>query len=211
MHSEEKLLHSLCHEGWLKTPYIIEAFRAVHRIDFVPDALRPDAYVNSALPIGEGQTISQPLVVAFMLELLAPKTGDTILEVGYGSGWQTSLLAHIVGEHGRVYAIEIVDALCRFGKENVNKYHFIEQGIVECFCQDGRAGLPAHAPFDGIIAAATAQGKVPDAWRAQLKRGGRIVAPIGESIVCYTKHHDDTWKEREYPGFVFVPLVGGNA
>jgi len=124
------LVDSLIQQGWLKTPRIIEAFRNVKRVDFLPDNLKNLDELNEALPIGFDQTISQPLVVAFMLELLRPQIGDKILDVGSGSGWTTALLSEIVGEEGRVIAIETIPELKEFGEKNVCKYNFINKGIV---------------------------------------------------------------------------------
>ena len=95
------LIDSLVEQGWLKTPRIIKAFRKIKRIDFLPEDMKDLAELNEALPIGYGQTISQPLVVAFMLELLEPKPGDKILDIGAGSGWTTALLAEIVSQQGK--------------------------------------------------------------------------------------------------------------
>mgnify|MGYP001575730005 FL=1 len=99
------LIDSLIKEGWLKTPKIIDAFQKIKREDFLPDNLKDSAEVDAAMPIGFGQTISQPLTVAFMLELLQPKEGDKILDVGSGSGWTTALLASIVGPAGEVMGL----------------------------------------------------------------------------------------------------------
>ena len=199
------LIDSLIEDGWLKTPKIIEAFRKIKREDFLPEEMKDLAEVNEALPIGSGQTISQPLVVAFMLELLEPKEGEKILDVGSGSGWTTALLAEIVGEKGKVIAIERVSELKEFGEENIRKYNFIEKGRVECVLGDGSKRFKSEAPFDKILASATARG-LPKAWKEQLKTGGRIVAPIDSSIWLFIKKGKDEFAEKEYPGFVFVPL-----
>ncbi len=135
------LIDDLIKEGWLKTPEIIDAFRKIKRADFLPDDIKYLADVNEAFPIGFGQTISQPLTVAFMLELLQPKAGDKILDVGAGSGWTTALLAYCVSQKGRVIAVEIVPELAEFGRNNVAKYNFIETGIVEYVCGDGSKGF----------------------------------------------------------------------
>ena len=218
------LVDSLIREGWLKTPRIIEAFRKVKRVDFLPahlgglEDLTDLAEINEALPIGYGQTISQPLVVAFMIEELQPQKGEKILDIGSGSGWTTALLAEIIaaqkeraspegrGKEGKVIAIEIVPELLAFGKQNVERYNFVEKGITEFILGDGSKGYEKEAPFDKILASATAQ-KIPQAWREQIKIGGKIVAPLGNSIIVLERKSKTEFEEKEYPGFVFVPLV----
>jgi len=208
------LIDYLIREGWLKTPRIIDAFRKIRRIDFLPDDIKDLAEMNEALPIGCGQTISQPLVVAFMLELLEPRPGDKILDIGSGSGWTTALLAYIVSQkgnskfqtNGKVIAIEIIPGLKEFGEKNVSKYNFIEKGITEFICADGSKGYKKEAPFDKILASASAR-ELPRAWKEQLKIGGRIVTPIGSSIWLFIKKSESEFEEFEYPGFAFVPLI----
>ena len=200
------LVDSLIKEGWLKTPRIIEAFRQIKRVDFLPDDIKDLAELNEALPIGYGQTISQPLVVAFMIELLDPQPRDKILDVGSGSGWTSALLAEIVGEKGKVIAIDIIPELVEFGKKNVSKYNFLEKGVAEFICADGSKGYQKEAQFDKILASASAR-NLPPAWKEQLKVGGRIVTPIGNSIWLFIKKSPESFEEIEYPGFVFVPLI----
>jgi len=214
------LIDSLIEQGWLKTPRIIEAFRKIKRVDFLPKDMKDLAEVNGALSIGYGQTISQPLVVAFMLELLQPKPGDKILDIGSGSGWTSALLAHIVsgGElneklkmkneklSGKIIAIDIVPELVEFGRKNIAKYNFLEKGIAEFICINGSKGYKKEAPFDKILCSAEAR-EVPQAWKDQLKVGGRIVTPIGSSIWLFIKKSSQQFQEKEYPGFVFVPLI----
>jgi protein-L-isoaspartate(D-aspartate) O-methyltransferase len=215
------LIDSLIREGWLRTPRIIEAFQKIKRVDFLPEDMKDLANLNEALPIGDGQTISQPLVVAFMLELLEPQEGEKILDIGAGSGWTSALLAHIVsgGElneklkmkneklKGKIVAVEIIPELAEFGKRNVEKYNFIEKGIVKFILGDGSMGYQEEAPFDKILASASVQKELPLAWKEQLKIGGRIVTPIGSSIWLIIKESEKSFKEVEYPGFVFVPLI----
>jgi len=208
------LIDSLIQEGWLKTPRIIEAFREIKRVDFLPDDIKDLSEMNEALPIGYGQTISQPLVVAFMLELLEPQPGDKILDIGSGSGWTTALLAYIVSQkgnskfktNGKVIAIEIIPGLKEFGEKNVSKYNFIKKGITEFICVDGSKGYKKDAPFDKILASASAR-ELPQAWKEQLKIGGRIVTPIGSSIWLFIKKTENEFEETEFPGFAFVPLI----
>lgn len=200
------LIDSLIQEGWLKTDSIKEAFKTIKRGDFLPEEMKSLAELNEALPIGYNQTISQPLVVAFMLEQLQPKPGEKILDIGSGSGWTTALLAQIVGEKGRVIAVEIVPELKEFGEKNVAKYNFIEKGIVKIFSVDASKGYPKEEPFDRILASASSCG-IPTAWKKQIKIGGKIVAPVGSSIWVILKKSENEFEEIEYPGFVFVPLV----
>ena len=218
------LIENLIEEGWLKTPRIIEAFKKIKRVDFLPEDMKDLAELNEALPIGYGQTISQPLVVAFMLEQLEPKEGDKILDIGSGSGWTSALLGEIVGKKGKVIAIDVIPELVEFGKNNVAKYNFIEKGIVEFICADGSKGYKKEAPFDKILCSAAIQDRIPSAWKEQLKTralakrgderssstiGGRIVTPIGSSIWLFTKKSETDFEEIEYPGFAFVPLITG--
>jgi len=200
------LVDNLIENNWLKTERIINAFRKIKREDFLPEDNQDLAEINEALPIGFNQTISQPLVVAFMLELLQPQAGEKILDVGSGSGWTTALLAQIVGGKGKVIAIEIVPELAKFGKNNISKYNFIKKGIIQIVWADGRKGYQAEAPFDKILASASAE-KLPQAWKKQLKIGGRIVTPIKNSIWLLEKASKDRFIKKEHQGFVFVPLV----
>jgi len=200
------LIDNLIKEGWLKTPQIIEAFRKIKRADFMPENMKDLAEVDEAMPIGQGQTISQPKVVAFMLELLEPKAGEKILDVGSGSGWTSALLSEIVGDKGRVVSLELIPELKEFGEKNAAKYGFVEKGTAQFICCDGSKGYEEESPFDKILASAAAR-RVPEAWKKQLKVGGRIVAPINSSIWLFVKKSENEMEEKEYPGFIFVPLI----
>lgn len=199
------LVDDLVEQHVLKTKRIIDAFYAVHRKAFLPASLKGQEGIDAPLPIGHGQTISQPYTVAFMLELLSPEPGQKVMDVGYGSGWTSALLAHMVGVKGKVYSIEIVPDLCNFGKENIAAFNFIKKGRVKTFCQDGSKGLPEHAPFHRILAGASAS-KLPQAWIDQLAKGGKVTTPIGESVWCFEKGGNEVIGS-EYPGFLFVPLT----
>jgi len=203
----ENLIDSLIRDGYLKTPAIIEAFKNIDRADFVLDEYKNQAYVNAPLPIGFNQTISQPLTVAFMLELLEPKPNEKILDVGSGSGWTTALLAYLVGENGRVIGLERIPELVALSEKNISKYNFIKKGIVEIINSDGAKGYRKEAPYDRIIAGAAATGDVPIYWRRQLKIGGRIVAPVGNSVIVIDKISKNRYNQKEYFGFSFVPLI----
>ncbi len=220
----ENLIDSLIKDGYLKTPGIIEAFQAIDRLDFVPEQYQSNAYINEPLPIGFDQTISQPLTVAFMLELLEPKSGEKVLDIGAGSGWQTALLAYIVSkpqtnisirvnprinprESALVIAIERLPELKKMAEKNIAKYNFLEKGIVKIINADGSRGYKKEAPYDKIIAGAAAAGDVPIYWRKQLKIGGRIVAPVENSVIVIDKTGKNKYNQKEYFGFSFVPLI----
>ena len=202
------LIDSLIQQDWLKTPRIIKAFKKIKRVDFMAKGMDDLSELNQAFPIGHGQTISQPLTVAFMMEKLQPKIGDKVLDIGSGSGWTTALLSEIIGQKGKVVAIEIISELVEFGKNNIAKYGFVEKGIAQFICGDGSKGFKKESPFDKILCSAAIYGKFPKAWKDQLKIGGRIVTPIDSSIWLLVKKTKNEFEETEYPGFAFVPLVG---
>lgn len=192
----------------------------IDRADFVLPEYVAEAYGNYPLPIGHNQTISQPLTVAFMLELLDPQPGDRILNVGSGSGWTTALLACIVSQsdknqesriknQGQVTTVERIPKLCEFGEKNVKKYDFAERGIVKFLCLNATADISA-GPYDKIIVGAAAPKNISQSWRDQLKIGGKIVAPVSGSIWRFTKLDADRWDEKEFTGFTFVPLIYKN-
>lgn len=200
----QQLIDDLIKIGYLKTPCIIKAFRKFERKYFVSASMTTYANANRPLLIGSDQTISQPLTVAFMIELLKPKKGDKILEIGSGSGWQTAILSDIVGETGKVYAFEILKSLAEFGKKNLQRFKlknvFIEN-------RDVSSGYPKEAPFDRIISGA-AFIKIPHELKGQLKIGGFLVAPTQKDDIRKIKRTAKTkFKEEIIPGFVFVPIT----
>lgn len=204
--TKEKLIKELIRDGYLKTPPVIKAFETIDRLDFVLPEYKAEAYMNYPLPIGHGQTISQPLIVAFMLEHLDPKKGEKILDIGAGSGWQAALLAEMVGEEGKVVAIERIPELKDFAEKNISKYNFITKGIVKLVLGDGAKGFAEEAPYDKIIAAASAR-QIPQFWKDQLKVGGRIVAPVGDTLFVLDKEAPEKFSEKQYFGVAFVPLI----
>ena len=154
---------------------VLQAMRAVPRHHFVPPALRRDAYSNGPLPIGAGQTISQPFMVALMTDLLDPQPDDRVLEIGTGSGYQAAILARLVGQ---VYSLERLPELSRAAAARLDSLGYAN---VTCGCGDGYAGWPEHAPYDGILVTAAAPA-VPPALLEQLGEGASLVIPVGPSI-----------------------------
>lgn len=204
----ENLVEKLVRDGYLKSDILIDAFQKIDRAEFLPDGLKSLAEDDVALPIGEGQTISQPLTVAFMLELLDLKNGQNILDVGSGSGWTTALLSHVVGEKGKVTALEIIPEMSEWGKNNAEKFGLVKKGIAEFHVADGRQGFSKNAPYDRILVSASVD-EIPERLKGQLKIGGRMVIPVGNSVWRLEKKSEDEFRQEEYPGFAFVPLVGG--
>ncbi len=201
------LIAHLAQTGVLKSPSIIRALEEIDRANFVPEDLQSLAYEDTALPIGGGQTISQPYTVVFMLEQLQVEEGNSVLEVGYGSCWQTVLLAQLVGPSGRIYAFERLSLLCAWGENNLQAYPDLARRA-QLFCKSAENGCPEGAPFDRIIAAAEVA-EVPPAWREQLKPQGRMIYPKNDALVVEKKKKDGSFETITFPGFIFVPFVKG--
>lgn len=201
-----QLIKNLTEKGYLRTSRIIDAFANINRVEFVPESLTHNADADIPLPIGYGQTISQPLVVAFILELLEVKEGQNVLDVGSGSGWTTALLAYIVGPKGHVTGLEIVPALYRFGKANIAKFKMFETYAIELHNTNGREGYEENAPYDRILVSASAE-EVPQALADQLAPGGKMVIPIRNAIWLVEKDTQGKIHTEPFEGFSFVPLM----
>lgn len=172
MKSQEMIQDQIVRRG-VTNPFVLDAMLTVHRERFVPDNLTTMAYADCPLPIGCGQTISQPYIVALMTELLRPQKYSKILEIGTGSGYQAAILSQIVD---KVYTIEIVEELAANAKRLFNELRY------DNICAklgDGTDGWPEYAPYDGIIVTAAAP-VVPEKLMDQLKIGGTMVIPVGE-------------------------------
>ncbi len=184
---------------------VLAAMRAVPRHEFVPPALAPDAYADSPLPIGEGQTISQPLIVGFMTELLELKPGDKVLEIGTGSGYQAAVLSLLARE---VYTIEIVRSLGRRAEKALKRLGYKNVAVR---VGDGYRGWPEKAPFDAVIVTC-APTHIPEALVAQTKVGGRLVIPVGDpwkGQELYLVRRTETGTKVEKKLSVrFVPMTG---
>lgn len=200
------MVEILVRNGYLKSEQIIRAFNEITRADFVPPEFEEQAEADIPLPIGFGQTISQPATVAIMFELLDPRAGQKVLDVGSGSGWTSALLGSIVGNAGRIVALEILPELYEMTKRNVAKFDLINSGIVECVLGDGHQGHSPSAPYDRILVSAAAE-EVPQSLKDQLAVGGKMVIPIHNHLTYLEKRGEQDFYKEEFPGFVFVPLV----
>ncbi len=185
---------------------VMEAMAEVPRDEFVPDNMKPYAFDNRPLPIGNGQTISQPFIVALMTDLLLSEADDVVLEVGGGCGYQAVILAKLVK---RVHTFEIVPALA---EQTRGRLASMGVGNAEVHQGDGSQGFPEYAPFDGIIVTAAAA-SVPRPLLEQLKPGGRLVIPVGppsslQFLMLYEKDRNGVIDSREVLGVAFVPLTG---
>jgi protein-L-isoaspartate(D-aspartate) O-methyltransferase len=184
---------------------IDKAFKDAPRQNFLPEEVRGSAGLDIPLPIGSGQTNSQPTTVAMMLRWLAVEPGDEVLDVGSGSGWTSALLASLTGRRGKVHAVELLRELMEFGQGNCQRL-----GIRNIrFHQAGRDyGWSAEAPYDRILVSAAAN-EMPAELLDQLKAPGRMVVPVQGTVYVIEKDDKGNVTEREEPGFMFVPLVRG--
>jgi protein-L-isoaspartate(D-aspartate) O-methyltransferase len=202
-----KLVNDLIKDGYLKNDAIIDALEHIDRIEFVPRELELLVNADVALPIGYGQTIPKPLVVALMLELLDPQKGQKVLDVGSGSGWTTALLANIIGKEGRVISLERIKSLSDFASKNTDKYDFVKKGIAQFCSGDPNEGFAQEAPYDRILVSPSVIDEIPQALKDQLKVGGKMVIPIGNSIIYLERETEDNFFREEFPGFDFVPFI----
>jgi len=189
-------------------PRVLAAFRAVPREAFVPSEFRDRAYDDTPLPIGYGQTISQPYIVALMTEALALRPDDRVLDVGTGSGYAAAIFSRLAKE---IYGVERIPELARSAADTLAGIGYRN---VHVLCADGSVGLLQHAPYDAIAVAASAPG-IPPSLPDQLAPGGRLVIPIGpdhqQTLVRVTRLGHDTFRKEAIGEVRFVPLFGDEA
>lgn len=186
---------------------VLDAMAQVPRERFVPDHLAELAYEDGALPIGDGQTISQPYIVALMTEAAELGPESRVLEVGTGSGYSTAILSLLAGH---VFSVERHDTLATAARERLETGGYLDN--VTLSVGDGTLGLPEKAPFDAIIIAAAGP-RVPEALRAQLARGGRLIMPVGsasgpQKLTCVTRDGEENFRTEDLAPVSFVPLIG---
>jgi protein-L-isoaspartate(D-aspartate) O-methyltransferase len=190
----------------IRHPAVLRVMGVIPRERFVPEADAPDAYADSARPIGESQTISQPYVVALMLEALDPKPTDRVLEIGTGSAYATALLAELVAE---VYTVERLETLATAARQRLADLHYRN---VHMRHGDGTLGWPEHAPYDGIVVTAGGP-EVPAPLLPQLRVEGHLVVPIGptpraQELVRVTRRPSGEYSRESLGAVAFVPLIG---
>lgn len=200
----EMVQHQIAARG-VSDPSVLQAMRKVPRHRFVPEGLRAQAYSDRPLPIGEGQTISQPYIVALMTEVLSLQSDSRVLEVGTGSGYQAAVLAEITPT---VYTVEIKPVLARDAARRLKSLGYDQ---VQTRRADGYYGWESAAPFDGIMITAAVD-HIPPPLLAQLKDGGRLVLPLGnpfsyQNLVLVTRR-GDSHTVRQITGVLFVPMTG---
>jgi protein-L-isoaspartate(D-aspartate) O-methyltransferase len=179
-----------------------KAFHAIDRKDFMLPDYVFEAYEDYTVPTIDGNTITQPTTIAFMLELLDVQEGDTVLDIGSGTGYTSALLADMAGPDGRVIALEINPALVEVSMSNLRKYKHLP---VEIMTADDEVGYYRGAPYERILSSASFPDKetAPVDLLLQLAPGGVMVVPIGDSLFKFVKNHDDEIEEEEFPGFTF--------
>ncbi len=184
---------------------IDKAFQDAPRRNFLPEEVRDSAELDIPLPIGSGQTNSQPSTVAIMLRWLDVEPGDNVLDVGSGSGWTTALLASLTGRRGKVHAVELLSELLAFGRDNCRRLNITN---VSFHLAGKDFGWPEEAPYDRILVSAAAD-EMPEELLDQLKAPGRMVVPVRNTVYVIEKDEKGNVTDRAEPGFMFVPLVRG--
>ncbi|HWQ95885.1 MAG TPA: protein-L-isoaspartate O-methyltransferase [Candidatus Methylomirabilis sp.] len=197
-----RLIEGLRHHGISER--VLAAMKRVPRHLFVPERERGSAYGDYPLPIGSGQTISAPHMVAIMCDLLDIREGMKVLEIGTGSGYHAAVMAVLAGT-GHIYSIERIESLALSARDSIKKAGIENVTVV---VGDGSLGLPAFAPYDRISVAAASPG-IPDTLTGQLKKGGKLIIPVGKHFQeLYLVTKTDGLKKEDKGGVVFVPLVG---
>ena len=207
MSQKRKLIDYWTSLSIIKDKKVIGAFKKVPRENFMKPEHKKEAYGDYPLPIGEGQTISQPTTVMLMTEALELKKNDKVLEIGAGSGYQAAIISNLVGENGKIISTEIIKELAEFAQKNIEKLNLKNVKIIR---HDGSNGYKKEAPYDKIIITAACP-KIPKPLVHQLKEDGIIVAPVGnmvEQIMVKARKNKSKLIEEKLGDFMFVPMKG---
>lgn len=204
----DTLVDSLIRRGYIISAAVEKAMRKVPREEFLPESLREDAYVDTPLPIGDGQTISAPHMVAIMAERLDLAAGMKVLEIGAGSGYHAAVCAEMVAPDGHIFTIERISSLAEFAQSNLKKTGYAN--LVTVIFGDGTRGLPEKAPFERIFVAAGAP-DIPQPLTDQLADGGSLLVPVGGRFyqeLIRVRRRGSRFEKENLGGCVFVPLIG---
>lgn len=202
------LVDHLRRRGYLTKPEVASAMAKVPREEFVPRGLRDEAYIDTPLPIGSGQTISAPHMVAMMAEALDLRPGQKVLEVGCGSGYHAAVVAELVSPGGHVFSVERLKELADFARDNLERTGYSDR--VTVVLSDGSAGLADEAPFDRIFVACGAP-SLPEPLKSQMKDGGLMLVPVGGRMyqdLVKVERRGRSYSTINLGGCVFVPLIG---
>lgn len=206
----KELVERLENQGIIQSEPVKKALNTVPREDFLPEEVKPQAYFDHPLPIGEGQTISAPHMVAIIAEKLDLKKGMKVLEIGTGFGYNAAVIADIIGKEGHVFSIERIEFLAEVAIDNLKRTGYAEN--VTVIIGDGTLGLPSQAPFSRIYVTAGAP-KIPETLKKQLEIDGKLIIPVGTSnynqeLIMVEKIAEDKFKSKSLGGVAFVPLIG---
>jgi protein-L-isoaspartate(D-aspartate) O-methyltransferase len=201
-----KLVNDLVQKGYLKSERIIDAFSEISRIEFVPDEFQLQAEADVSLPVGFGQMIPSPMVAAMMLELLEPCEGNRVLDAAFGTGWLGAILAYVVGETGKVVALEKNAELKEIGKYNVEKFGYVRKGIVQFPEEAQIADYLTGDAFDRILFVSGLEMDLAE-LKSNLKVGGKMVICVRNDVTYFEKKAEDEFLEEKYSSFSSEPIL----
>ncbi|MEN4006505.1 MAG: protein-L-isoaspartate O-methyltransferase [Methanobacteriaceae archaeon] len=210
INERKEMVRRLSEMGYIKTEEVRKAMEAVPREKFIPASNRPYAYIDQPLPIGEGQTISAPHMVAMICEILELEEGMKVMEIGAGFGYNAAVVAQLIGKKGHLYSIERISSLAKAAKDNLKRTGLGDN--VTVIIGDGTKGYKEEAPYDRIYGTASAP-QVPEPLKEQLKIGGIMLIPVGEQyyfqdLVYIKRKSEDDYERKSMGGVAFVPMVG---
>jgi len=210
INERKEMVRRLSETGYIKTEKVRNAMEAVPREEFIPASNRPYAYVDQPLPIGEGQTISAPHMVAMICELLKLEKCMKVMEIGAGLGYNAAVVSQVIGKKCHLYTIERIDSLAEAAKDNLKRTGLGDN--VTVIIGDGTKGYKKEAPYDRIYGTACAP-QVPELLMEQLKIGGIMLIPVGEQyyfqdLVYIKRKSEDGYEQKSMGGVAFVPMVG---